>query len=83
MIIFNEKTLKGQNRDKVFSARELLKQLASFKLQFYNTKKTLTTAKPNNKVLKLDKKALQSVASVIAGLNYGILYMNMLETSNQ
>ena len=83
MIIFNEKTLKGQNRDKVFSARELLKQLASFSYKFNNTKKTLIKAKPNNKVLKLDKKALQSVASVIAGLNYGILYKNMLETSNQ
>lgn len=65
MTILNETTLQGQNNDNVSSARELLKQLASFKLQFYNIKKTLITAKPNKKALKLNKKALQGVASAI------------------
>ena len=83
MTILNETTLQGQNNDNAFSARELLKQLASFKLQFYNIKKTLLMAKPNKKALKLNKKALQGVASAIPGLNHGILYQNMLETSNQ
>ena len=34
----------------------------------------MITAKPNKKALKVNKKALQSVASAIAGLIYGILF---------